>query len=267
MTAIDERFKEACRIARAAGELALERFKSRGELQIESKGLQDFVSAADREVEDYIRNELSRLFPEDGILGEEGGGVETDRLWVIDPIDGTSNFLRGLPAWGVLLAFVVDGVTEIGITVLPVMDEFYAARRGGGATLNGKPITVSGREQPRECCAAVSFTFKQSRETVTDTVGQLYDLGIDQRRFGSSAVNFAWAADGRVDLVLILSCNSWDCLPGLLLVEEAGGVATRYSDGCSFLERRPVAACTPALADMISQRFDGAGLVARGSGA
>ncbi|MCB1833180.1 MAG: inositol monophosphatase [Geminicoccaceae bacterium] len=260
MTAIDERFREACRIAVAAGERALDRYENRGELTIESKGLQDFVSAADREVEDYIRGELSRLFPDDAILGEEGGGDEADRVWVIDPIDGTANFLRGIPAWGVLLAYVVDGVTEIGLTVLPVLNEVYAARRGHGATLNGRPIRISGCTEPTEACAAVSFSFKQTRDDITGTMGWLHDNGIDMRRIGSSAVILAWAAAGRVDIALIVSCNSWDCLPGLLLVEEAGGRATHYADGCSLLERRPVAACTPALAASLQARFAGLGL-------
>ncbi|MCB1968930.1 MAG: inositol monophosphatase [Geminicoccaceae bacterium] len=261
MNEIEERFEEAQRIARAAAALALDYFGRRDELEIEHKGKQDLVSIADKEVENLIRHELERLFPDDAILGEEGGGSDASRLWVIDPIDGTSNFLRGIPLWGVLLAYVVDGVTEIGITVLPCQNELYAARRGHGATCNGRPIRVSGHDRTEECCALISFSFKQPREQITEAVGRLYDLGVDQRRVGSSAVNLAWVADGRVDMVVLVSCNSWDCLPGLLLVEEAGGIATRYTaDGTSLVDRRPVAACTPAIVAEVSSIQPGLGL-------
>lgn len=247
MTELENRLREGMCIAEAAGRTALDFFNRRHELAIEKKGLQDLVSIADQQVEEEIRAELGKHFPTDAILGEEGGGGEADRLWVIDPIDGTANFLRGLPYWGVVLAYVVDGVTEIGITADPVHGDLFAARRGHGATRNGETIRVSDRTDPGECCVSLSFNFKQDSADYVEMVRRLSERRLDHRRSGSTALNLCHTADGRVDGTLCLHCNSWDCLAGLILVEEAGGIATHYTNGASLLEPRAIAASVPAL--------------------
>jgi len=252
MTELASRLDEGVRIAEAAGRVALDFFNRRHELAIEKKGLQDLVSIADQQVEAQIRAELARCFPDDAILGEEGGGGEAERLWVIDPIDGTANFLRGLPYWGVVIAYVVDGVTEIGITVDPVHSELFAARRGHGATRNGQPIRVSERREPGECCVALSFNFKQESADYVEMIRRLSELRLDHRRSGSTALNLCHTADGRVDATLCLHCNSWDCLAGLILVAEAGGLATSYTSNTSLLEPRAIAATVPALRQQVS---------------
>ena len=260
MIDLEGRYEEACAIGQAAGRLAIDRFHARDGLTVERKGTQDVVSLADREVEDMIRRELAHRFPDDAILGEEGGGTDAERIWVIDPIDGTSNFLRGLPYWGlpywglpywgVVLAFVVDGVTEIGITADPVHGELFAARRGHGAFRNGKPIHVSSRTRADESCVAMSYSFKQGRADLANLVRGLHERRIEQRRLGCTAINLCLTADGRLDGTLCTYCNSWDCLAGLILVDEAGGVATHCAEGGhSLLEPRAIAACTPALVD------------------
>ena len=215
MASLDQRLTEGCRIADEAAKVALDYFNRRNELAIEKKGLQDLVSIADREVENVIRGELGRLFPDDAILGEEGGGGEAERLWVIDPIDGTANFLRGIPYWSVVLAYVVDGVTEIGITVDPVHGELFAARRGHGATRNGEPIHVSKRTETGECCVGLSFNFKQEAADYIETIRRLNDHRLDHRRSGSTALALCHTADGRLDATLCLHCNSWDCVAGV----------------------------------------------------
>lgn len=241
MIDLDRRYQEAIRITGLAAERALDFFNRREDLVVETKGLQDLVSIADKEVENVIRSELGRLFPDDDILGEEGGGSEAQHLWVIDPIDGTSNFLRGMPYWGVVLAFTVNGKTEIGITADPVHGDLFAARKGHGATRNGKPIRVSFRQQG-ERCVSLSFNFKQKGEDYASMISRLNERQIDHRRTGSTALNLCHTADGRVEGTLCLHCNSWDCLSGLILVEEAGGVATSYTDTASLLDPRAIAA-------------------------
>ena len=202
------RYEAAIRIGEKAAGVALDFFNRRGELQVETKGLQDLVSIADRRVEEVIRSELGELFPADDILGEEGGGSDARRLWVIDPIDGTSNFLRGMPYWGVVIAFVVDGITEIGITADPVHGDLFAARRGHGSTCNGKPIYVSERVEG-ERCVSLSFNFKQKGDDYTGMIGRLNQRNLDHRRTGSTALNLCHTADGRVEGTLCLYCNSW----------------------------------------------------------
>ena len=211
------------------------------------------VSVADREVEETIRRELARAFPGEAVLGEEGGGEEADRVWVVDPIDGTSNFLRGLPWWGVAIAYVVDGVVEIGVTAQPVTGTLWWARRGHGAFRDGEPIEVSARTRAEESCAALSFTFKQDGADLARLVERLHRHGMEQRRLGSTAINLCYVADGRLDAAICPYVHSWDCLAGLVLVEEAGGVVTRdWRDG-GLSRPRAVAACTPALADTVRE--------------
>lgn len=248
--ALAHRFDAGWKILHAAGKLALDYFHRRHELAIERKGMQDLVSIADQAVERAIRGELSRTFPEDAIIGEEDGASDdylaAKGVWVIDPIDGTSNFLRGMPYWCCVIAFVIDGVTEIGLTYDPVHDELFACQRGQGATRNGRSIKVSDR-LVGEACVGLSFNFKQDAPAYGRMVDRLNALGIDHRRSGSTALHLAHVADGRIDACITRDCQSWDVLAGLALVEAAGGVASRYSKGATLLERRAVLAMAPQL--------------------
>ncbi len=247
---VDARLNAAVQVIRAAGSRARDHYSRRDELGIEQKGLQDLVSAADRDVEALIRAEIGRSFPGDAFLGEEEGGQEAPLLWVIDPIDGTANFLRGIPYWCVVLAFAVDGVTELGLTYDVVHDELFVARRGRGASRNGTRIKVSGRATASEACLGLSYNFKTPAEDYEHLLAGMLAHRFDHRRMGSSALSLCHVADGRLDGLLCLNCNSWDVLAGLILVEEAGGRATVYREGQTLLDRRAVAAMTPGLADI-----------------
>ena len=247
---LDLRLLAACAIVREAGQLAHDYFLRRESLEIEFKGKQDLVSVADRAVEDVIRAHLARAFPEDDVIGEEGGFANDrggDRVWVIDPIDGTSNFLRGVPYWTVALAYVVDGRTEIAVTFDPVHDELYAARRGHGATRNGRRIQVSGRTDPGRCAIGTAFSFKASTEGYLGLIDEVLRSGLDHRRLGSSALMLCHVADGRLDGVAMIYCHAWDVVGGLLLVEEAGGVANDFLADAGLTVPGPAFAGTPAL--------------------
>ena len=245
---LDAREAAATRVMRDAGKLARQYFDRRGELTIELKGKQDLVSVADKSVEELIRRELGPLFPDDAFLGEEGGGTGADRVWVIDPIDGTMNFLRGLPYWCCVLAYVVNGRPEIALTMDPVHDELYVARRGRGATRDGAPIHVSTVTSPSSACVGLSFNFKQPAERYMAMMDRLTADGFDHRRMGSSALSLCHVADGRLDGTVALMCSSWDVIAGLLLVEEAGGYATDWIDGASLTDTRAIGACAPGIA-------------------
>src|SRR3954452_2695997 len=142
---LQHRLDVALRIAHEAGELALRHFRALDLLSIENKGHQDLVSNADREVELFVRAELARAFPDDGIVGEEHAPTSgtSGHIWVIDPIDGTANFVRGIPAWCVVIACVDQGMTEIGVIHEPSTGETFCASRGGGAFLNDRAIAAS----------------------------------------------------------------------------------------------------------------------------
>ena len=158
---LDLRLLAACAIVREAGQLAHDYFLRRDTLEIEFKGKQDLVSVADRAVEDAIRAHLTRAFPDDDLIGEEGGYAADrggDRVWVIDPIDGTGNFLRGVPYWSVALAYVVGGRTELAVTYDPVHDELFVARRGHGASRNSRRIHVSDRADPGRSAIGTAWT-------------------------------------------------------------------------------------------------------------
>jgi myo-inositol-1(or 4)-monophosphatase len=286
---LELRLLTACAVAREAGHLARDFFIKRAELEVEHKtGVQDLVSIADREVEELIRTRLSVAFPEDRMLGEEGGGdglLEGDAdpldgdagllddaldeprgagepagerdqsprgLWVIDPIDGTANFLRGMPYWSVALAYLVEGRTEIGVTYDPVHDELFWARRGTGAYRNERAIRVSGGADPKRAVLGSTFTFKMKVEDYLAMIEGILRAGADHRRMGSTALMMCHVADGRLDGCATLYCNSWDVIGGLLLVREAGGAASDFLDGATLTEPNRAFGCTPDLTETIA---------------
>jgi Archaeal fructose-1,6-bisphosphatase and related enzymes of inositol monophosphatase family len=208
------------------------------------------VSRADREVESLIRERLAARFPADGVIGEEQGGRPGNRVWITDPIDGTANFLRGIPYWSMTLAFVESGRPLIGLTYDPVHNELFAALAGGGARLDGRPIEVSRASSPEEACVALSFAFRTPVPDYVRAVERLLAAGFDHRRLGSAALSLAHLADGRLDAAFTLYTHSWDVLSGLLLVREAGGKVTEFPD--DLLASASAAAATPGIAEEIA---------------
>lgn len=251
---LDIRLQAVTAIARDAGKLALGFFDQRDSLEIEHKGMQDLVSLADRKTEDFIRDGLRETFPDDSIIGEEGGteaSREDGPIWIIDPIDGTMNFLRGVPYWSVAVALVVDRVLQIGITYDPVHDELYAARRGGGARRNGEIIKVSNTDAPEKAVVGATFSFKMSIDNYGDLLKAILKTGSDHRRLGSTALMMAHVSDGRLDACATLMCNSWDVIGGLMLVEEAGGIASNFLDGAELDEPNRCFGTTPGLLSVV----------------
>lgn len=251
---LDIRLQTVAAITRDAGKLALDYFNRRDKLEIEHKGMQDLVSIADRNTEDFIRAGLSQAFPDDQIIGEEGG-TEAARaagpLWIIDPIDGTMNFLRGLPYWSVAVALVVDRRLQIGITYDPVHDELFTARRGGGARRNGQVIRVSAADDPKQSVIGATFSFKMSIEAYGELLRAILNAGADHRRLGSTALMMAHVSDGRLDACATLKCNSWDVIGGLMLVEEAGGITSDFLDGAELDEPNRCFGTTPGLLEVV----------------
>lgn len=245
------RFEAAQAVAVEAGRLARRYFLGQDAIEIEKKSSQDWCTTADREVEKLIIDGLRDRFPEDGFFGEEGGGADHDSLWVIDPIDGTSNFIRGLNEWCISIAFVAKGSLEIGIVHDPNADDFFAARRGGGATLNGKPIQVSRREDIREAMVGVGFSYRTAVKSHTALLGRLLDAECEYRRSGSGALAMAHVAQGRLDGYAELHINSWDVLGGIALVREAGGWTNDFLSGDWLTKGNPILAASPGIREAL----------------
>ncbi len=225
-TPITTRAQSARTICDAAGKTALAYFRELDSLNIESKGHQDMVSQADREVEVQIRAELARLFPDDGIVGEEHAPVAgtSGFTWVIDPIDGTANFVAGLPVWCVVLACVWQSKTVIGVIHDPLHDETFHAYAGNGAFCNDVAIRVSDTAGIDQGSVGVGFSNRSGKGNIARLVAGLVDRGGLFVRNASGAISLAYVAAGRFIGYSEDYMNAWDCLAGQLLVAEAGGV-------------------------------------------
>ncbi|MGX5800864.1 inositol monophosphatase family protein [Bradyrhizobium sp. Arg314] len=226
---LDDRMHFAIDLARRAGDLALKYFRDLDNLTIESKGHQDLVSEADREVELFIRAAIAEACPEDGIVGEEHAAVtgKTGHVWVIDPIDGTANFVRGIPAWCVVIACARDGETVVGVIHEPSTDETFYGRLGGGAFINGKPIKASNAASLSEGSVGTGLSNRASTEHVAVLISKIMAEGGVFFRNASGALMLAYTAAGRLLGYVEEHMNAWDCLAGMLLVEEAGGTVLK----------------------------------------
>lgn len=226
MTSDRRDIETAVAICQEAGALALDYFRKRETLSVDLKGPQDWVTEADRNVELLIRKRLSEAWPEDGIVGEEHAdepGASGFR-WVIDPIDGTANFVNGIPVWCVILAGVIDGETKIGVIHDPCHDETFVAVKGGGASLNGKPLKVADGVPIGSGTISVGYSNRIEARNVIPVIEDLLDQGAMFHRNASGGLTLAYVAAGRLLGYLEEHMNAWDCLAGQLLIHEAGGV-------------------------------------------
>jgi myo-inositol-1(or 4)-monophosphatase len=250
----DERYVTAQRVAREAGALALEHFRNRERLVVELKGPQDFVSRADREVEALIGAELSAAFPGDRFLGEETAAEfagPIDRCWVVDPIDGTHNFLRGVPYWNVAIAYVVAGRAEVAVVFDPVADELHHASRGEGAWCDDasgrRRLHVADTSELRGAYVALGHHDRAFDARYLAIRERMMERGVAMRNFGSAALQLAHVARGRLDAFIELQLSIWDAIGGLLLVEEADGFAMPFMPPAPRAKDACVA-CAPGIA-------------------
>ncbi len=244
---LEQRYLAACAVAHEAGWLMRRHYRERSAGKISFKGPQDFLTVVDGAVERLVVDRLSRAFPTDRFFGEEGGGSFGPRSWVIDPIDGTSNFARGIPHFCISIAFVEAGRPVIGVIYDPIADELFAARRGAGATVNGRPMRVSGATDIRRATIELGWSTRRPPEVYTGTVQRILAAGGGFHRSGSGALGLAYVADGRNDGYFEAHINAWDTLAGLVMVREAGGWASDFLAGDGLRKGNPVLACTPGL--------------------
>ncbi|MEQ1408676.1 inositol monophosphatase family protein [Neorhizobium sp. Rsf11] len=232
-------------------------------LGIENKGPQDFVTIADRRSEEAIRNALLAAFPEDAFMGEEGGGQSGERgTWVVDPIDGTTNFIRGFRHWGVSIAFVAGSEILIGAIYDAAQDKVFHAIRGEGAFKEGQPIAAAKTVDPAQAIAVLGHSRRTDFEDYLSVSRRLYERGIDYRRMGAAAIGLIRVAEGISDLYYERHLSAWDMLAGALIAKEAGAtVAVPPLD--RLLHRGgPVVAFAPGLGNEFSFLIEMEGLSA-----
>lgn len=260
-TDLARRLDAAIAIGRDAGALARDYFGRRATLTVETKGIQDWVSVADRAVEELIRRRLAETFPEDGFLGEESGGSGgAGAVWVVDPIDGTSMFLRGIAYFCISIALVVEGELELGVIYDPMADELFAGRRGHGAACNGRPMRVSAVSRLRDTVMGIGFSNRRPTGPVADWLKALLAADGSFRQLGAGALMLAHVADGRLDGYYEWHHNSWDALAGLLLCREAGAFTNDFLGDDGLTEGNVVLACGPDIRLPLETLISGAGL-------
>ena len=232
-TNLDGRLAFACDLSRRAGAFALGHFANLSALHIREKGVQDMATEADVDTEKLIRQALSETYPEDNFLGEElcddfvlqpGRGT-----WVVDPIDGTQPFICGIPSWCIAIAYVQSGKTQVGVVYDPNHDELYAARLGGGSTLNGAPCKATSISSLADGLLGLGYSKRVSVAETMEPMARLLEADGMFHRCGSGALSLAYVAAGRLAGYFEPHMNVWDAIAGLLLVSEAGGRS------CDFL--------------------------------
>ncbi|HYE37719.1 inositol monophosphatase family protein [Methylocaldum sp.] len=242
----------AVRAARTAGDIIVRSMDRVNLLTITPKGRNDFVSEVDRQAEREIIYTLQKAYPTHAFLGEESGRqgpAKTDFIWVIDPLDGTTNFLHGFPQFCVSIALLYRGRIEKGVIYDPLRQELFTAGRGAGASLNNRRLRVSKQNGLKGALLGTGFPFKDQRH-VDAYLGMMRDLMKDTagiRRAGSAALDLAYVAAGRLDGFWEIGLKKWDMAAGLLMIQEAGGIVTDLEGKDKYFESGNVLTANPKL--------------------
>ena len=238
--------------ARKAGRSLKRDFGEVEHLQVSLKGPANFVTAADRRAEEMLQAELAKARPGYGFLGEEGGpkaGADKSHCWIVDPLDGTTNFLHGIPQFAISIALERDKAIVAGLIYNPATDELFTAERGKGAVLNDRRLRVAARQRLADAVVACGLPhlgrgdlalFRRELAEVQDKVAGL-------RRFGAAALDLAWVAAGRFDAVWERDLQAWDIAAGVLMVREAGGYVTDLDGGDAMLDKGHIVAGNEAV--------------------
>lgn len=240
-------------LVQSAAAIAVEGFRRQIGQPIGMKGPQDYLTETDGQVEAHIKSRIAEVFPEDGFLGEETGGVPGAQAWVVDPIDGTANFARAIPHFCISIAFVGNGQVQLGAIANPILQETHFARLGQGARMNGKPIRVAATHDITATSFEMGWSNRRPTSAYLGALEKLFAAGSNVRRGACGALGLAYVADGRSDGYAELHMNSWDCLAGLLLVREAGGVTGPFLSQGGLTQGAAVLAAAPGVAQVLSE--------------
>jgi myo-inositol-1(or 4)-monophosphatase len=244
----------AVRAARRAGEIIVRSIVRLDSLDVTTKGRNDFVSEVDRAAERAIIEDIRRLYPDHAFLAEESGASGSgDIVWIIDPLDGTTNFLHGFPVFAVSIACEVRGRVEHGVIYDPMRQELFTASRGGGAHLENRRMRVSGQRGLEGALIATGFPFRDDSPDVDVYLAMFRSVmtrtaGI--RRAGAAALDLAYVAAGRVDGFWEMGLKPWDTAAGVLMVQEAGGRVGRVGGG-DYRHHGDIVAASPKVYDAL----------------
>jgi myo-inositol-1(or 4)-monophosphatase len=242
---IEDRFNFGLDLIREAGELAHGYFNNRGALTIQNKGPQDLASEADLNTELLIRDRLAEAFPEDAFLGEETGRTnytKDQRIWVVDPIDGTQPFICGLSSWCVSIAFVQGGELQFGMVYAPARNELFAGGKGFPATLNGKPIKGHEGRSVRDGLTATGYSPKSGPDDFLPAFERFLRAGGMFYRDGSGAIGLCYVAAGRLIGFFEPLIKSWDCLGAVAVIHAAGLKTSDFLAGDGLFSGNPIIA-------------------------
>jgi myo-inositol-1(or 4)-monophosphatase len=235
------------RLAREAGAMARRYFQREIPFVEETKGPQDFVSAADHAVEALIRERLQKAFPDDSVLGEEAGGEPGRNVWVVDPIDGTLNFVHGVRYWCVSIGFITGGERRIGVVYDPSLDELFWTVKGKGAWCDETLVHVSPRDRLDRALVCAGHVPRHPLEQHLALKRRLLEAGAAVKDMGAGALMLAHVAAGRFDGFTEPHMHPWDASAGLLLVQEAGGRIHPYPGAGGLSAGGPVIAAAPGI--------------------
>ena len=238
--------------ARKAGRSLARDFGELEKLQVATKGPADFVSRADHRAEKLIYDELSHARPNYRFLMEESGivdGADQTHRWIVDPLDGTTNFLHGIPLFSISIALEREGELVAGIVYNPALDEMYTAEKGKGAFLNDRRLRVASRDDIGDAVVVTGIPHrgKSGKERFIHECRQVMQNVAGVRRTGSAALDLAWVAAGRFDGYWERNLNAWDIAAGIVLVREAGGLVSDFTGGHEYLKSGNVVAAAPKL--------------------
>jgi myo-inositol-1(or 4)-monophosphatase len=243
----------AIEAAHAAGKIMRRQLQHVDAIPVEQKARHDYVSEVDRACEEEIVREIRRYYPDHAFVCEEGGSAgDSEAVWIVDPLDGTSNFLHGLPHFAVSIAQQLNGRTEHAVVYDPIREELFTATRGSGAYLNSKRIRVANRKGLHGAILATAFPFR-SRDLLpryARVFQAVFSKVEDFRRAGTASLDLAWVAAGRMDGYFEIGLKPWDVAAGTLLVREAGGVVLDFEgndsvEGAGTIIAAPFKVMTP----------------------
>jgi myo-inositol-1(or 4)-monophosphatase len=240
----------AVKAARRAGSIINRASLDRGGLQVRAKGKNDFVTQVDKAAEDAIIQILRQAYPDHAILAEESGLTETKKAeyrWIIDPLDGTTNFIHGFPQYCVSIAVQHRGATAHGVVYDPTRNELFTASKGAGAFVDDRRMRVTKCEQLKDALVGTGFPFKEVAR-LTAYMRQLRTVMTSSsgvRRAGAAALDLAYVACGRMDAFWEMGLSSWDMAAGALMIQEAGGLVGDLEGEEGFLDKGEIAAATP----------------------
>ena len=237
--------------ARSAGNLLMRQIPKLDSIKVEAKGHNDFVSEADRAAEAAVIEIIHKHYPDHAILAEESGAAgDSDTVWIIDPLDGTTNFLHRFPVFCVSIGVQVKGRMEHGVVYDPTRQELFTASRGVGAQLDGRRIRVSGQKQMERALIGTGFPFRQADAEMgpyLEMLGKIVRNTSGVRRPGAAALDLCYVAAGRLDGFWETGLSAWDLAAGSLIIREAGGIVSGLDGSEDFLETGHILTGTPKI--------------------